>query len=987
MSGDRPRETSLVESLAPHLQERLAQILEDYLVELEQGTVPDAESLIREHPDLAEPLRAYLQSLDYLRRAAAGFDSPEGGSLTPAGLPDGRLGDFTILREIGRGGMGIVYEARQTSLDRRVALKVLPFAAVLDSKQITRFENEARAAARLQHPNIVPVFAVGCHQGVHYYAMQYIEGQSLDRTIHQFRQSAETRTGRGSQTKAVSGGRQRPASAKASCTNDVFLTSPSIQSCDYVRAVAELGVQAADALQHAHDCGIVHRDVKPSNLLLDKEGKLWVADFGLAMFQGDSKLTRTGDLVGTIRYMSPEQAAGRLGVVDQRADVYSLGITLYELLTLEPAVPCEDRQEFVRLIEHQEPRPPRRLNPAIPLDLETVVLKAVSKSPVHRFATARELADDLRRFLEGKPTLARRPTLIDRVGKWARRHKTAVRAAAAVMAVALVGLIVSTLMIATEQAKTERALVQSENDRKRAEEHFDQALEVVDHLGLLYAQQLGKIPGAEPLRRQLLGETLDYYEGFITLVGDEAGLRDRVALTELKAGRINELLGDTEAALAAYQRAGNILGGLAEKVPENDQYRADLAICHNNMGLLRGRLHQAIPAKTALQTAISIQEKLVEKHPENAEFQSDLAQSYGNLGQLLAEADQAAEADRMYAKSAGILQAVAQRHPHEPKYLSDLAVTYNNLSLLHGKNNPAKAQRWCREALAIQQKLVDAEPGEVTRLGDLALFLNNLGALQRRLGQTDEAVAAYGRAVAIQEQLVRKSPTMVQYRRDLAVSHNNLGQVYSSSSRSDEAVASFGRARTILEQLAGDYPNRLDYRSILGGVLNNQGMAREQLNQPDDAMDVYRQAIEHQRFALEHAPEVREFREFLSKHYVNYARVLRATGDFDEATRIALARKELWAVDPQRLFSVATELARTAKAVSVAVEKGSPGAAALRQRLSDLTLSTLREAIAAGFDRPEQIANDADLQAVQNCPEFAALLDELAGTRVPSRGT
>ncbi len=322
----------------------------------------------------------------------------------------GSLGDFRILREAGRGGMGIVYEAVQVSLDRRVALKVLLEAAALDPRHVQRFHVEARAAASLHHPHIVPVFAIGSESGILFYAMQFIEGRNLARVIE---------------------GQAKGSDSALGLTRD------------RIRGVAELGRQAAEALAYAHDRDVLHRDIKPSNLLLDAAGHLWITDFGLARIQGDLELTRTGDHLGTPRYMSPEQALGRATSLDGRTDIYSLGATLYELLTLRPAFDGEDRLKLLRQIADDEPISPRRIDPRIPVDLETIVLKAMAKDPNDRYRTAAELSEDLQRFLDDRPIRAKRPTLQERAAKWARRNRPIVSAgiiAALVILVALTSL-------------------------------------------------------------------------------------------------------------------------------------------------------------------------------------------------------------------------------------------------------------------------------------------------------------------------------------------------------------------------------------------------------------------------------------------------------------------------------------------------------------------------------------------------------------------
>jgi WD40 repeat protein/serine/threonine protein kinase len=397
----------------------------------------------------------------------------EAGQKPDRALP---LGDFRLVREIGRGGMGIVYEAEQLSLNRRVALKVLPFAATMDPRHLQRFRNEAQAAAGLHHTNIVPVHFVGCERGVHFYAMQLIDGQTLAALIGELRQ-ATGKEDRGSRIEDRGSKEEglRPLPAQQPETKEdrgpgtktdqryprSSILDPQSSILDprsFFRAVARLGIRAAEALEHAHQLGIVHRDIKPGNLLLDGRGNLWVADFGLARLPGDAGLTLSGDLVGTLRYMSPEQALAQRVVIDHRTDVYGLGATLYELLTLQPVFAGKDRQELLRQIAFEEPRRLRRLNRAIPAELETIVLKALEKSPRDRYATARELAEDLRRFLENRPIVARPPSLPQRMRKWALRHKPVVRAAVVVLALAAVGSAVAASVFRQQQQETQDAL-------------------------------------------------------------------------------------------------------------------------------------------------------------------------------------------------------------------------------------------------------------------------------------------------------------------------------------------------------------------------------------------------------------------------------------------------------------------------------------------------------------------------------------------------
>ena len=366
-------------------------ILEEFLTELEAGARLNPEELTARSPALAEPLKACLASLEFLHDASRSLRdpaTPEPPSATQCQIDLGRLGDFQLVREIGRGGMGVVYEAEQISLGRRVALEVLLFAAALDARQLQRFKNEAQAAACLHHTNIVPVFGVGCERGVHYYAMQHIEGQTLAAIIKNLRREKDC---------GLRGFSSEPSDRHATAPTQA--TEAPVAAPAHVRAAALLGMEAALALEHAHQLGVVHRDIKPANLLVEagpaiaaggneaeaSSARLWVTAFGLAHCrQGQVGLTVTGDLVGTLRYMSPEQAGAEPIGVDHSADLYSLGATLYELLTLEPAFNGHGRHELLRQIAIEEPRPVRKVNKAVPADLETIVQKAMAKNPTER---------------------------------------------------------------------------------------------------------------------------------------------------------------------------------------------------------------------------------------------------------------------------------------------------------------------------------------------------------------------------------------------------------------------------------------------------------------------------------------------------------------------------------------------------------------------------------------------------------------------------
>ena len=320
--------------------------------------------------------------------------------------------------------MGVVYEAVQLSLGRKVALKVLPFASGLDEVRLQRFRNEAHAAAALHHTNIVPVYAVGSDRGVHYYAMQMIEGRTLADVIDEMRQ--ETKQGKSNDTRPM----RDTVGAATTRSNNTTSMGTSMGRRRYYESAVRMAHEAAIAIEHAHQYGVIHRDIKPGNLLIDGAGKVWVTDFGLAHIESDTNnLTRTGDPMGTLRYASPEQASGNRMILDHRTDVYSFGVTLYELLTLRPAIEGEGFRELLNAVIEVDPPSPMSIAPDLPTELDTIVRKAIAKQPSERYATMKALADDLQCWLDDKPIQAKPPTALERLAKWRRRNSGLVAAA------------------------------------------------------------------------------------------------------------------------------------------------------------------------------------------------------------------------------------------------------------------------------------------------------------------------------------------------------------------------------------------------------------------------------------------------------------------------------------------------------------------------------------------------------------------------------
>ncbi len=465
-------------------------LAEEFVERRRRGECPSLSEYTRKYPDLAEAIVDLFPALVVMERVkpvaedTPGSAGPASSSPTELVKPArGQLGDFRILREVARGGMGVVYEAIQESLGRHVALKILPLSGRVSFTQLQRFQLEACSAGRLHHGNIVPVYGVGEHEGVHYYAMQFIHGHGMDAIVDDLRRlrgladddralRSERPTLRapsvpsssmalarslaaGTFTKWEPGGGARASAAggvespqhEATVTNDgpppfehtgrtlwpsaepvreeagsdaIDTSSASLGTeSQFYRSVARIAAQVAGALSYAHQQGVLHRDIKPSNLMLDIGGRVWVTDFGLAKVEGSDGPTRTGDIVGTVRYMAPERFDGWS---DHRSDVYSLGVTLYELLTLEPLFGTTRQSELIEKVLHESPEAPRKLDPKIPRDLETIVLKAIAKEPGVRYATAKALGEDLGRFLEDRPIRARRTTTLEQSWRWCRRN-------------------------------------------------------------------------------------------------------------------------------------------------------------------------------------------------------------------------------------------------------------------------------------------------------------------------------------------------------------------------------------------------------------------------------------------------------------------------------------------------------------------------------------------------------------------------------------
>lgn len=925
----------------PAVEERLAEILDEYLRAAEAGMAPAPAAFADRYPEYREVLLEYLDGLALIQEGFPDFrhllaSLPQ---IDGAATSDRRLGDYQLLQEIGRGGMGIVYEARQISLQRRVALKILPFASMLDHRQVVRFQNEARAAAQLQHPHIVPVHCVGTDRGVHYYAMQYIEGVALSRIIENQRQEAKT-----------------PQSSRAHFQ----------QSVEWAR-------QAAEALHAAHECGVVHRDIKPSNLLIDGQKQLWVADFGLARSATDANVTHSGDLVGTLNYMSPEQTLGSATLVDHRTDIYSLGATLYELVTGRAAFESHDPALVPRQIQMGDFKRPRHWNPSVPVDLENVILKAMSASVQDRYSTAQELVNDLQRFLEELPTLARSIGWRKRAALWARRHRRVVIVSGVLGFATSLGILVSVGLLREQAAKTSQAL-----------DRFEEAKSAVHEVGSRAIEQLGDVPGTENVRRELLRDMLTYSRRFLEEASEQSNTTIDVAMTYTEMAQINQQLGDLDAALADYREAERLLNSGHSNDPRRGDRPTLVARCRNNMGLLLRSLGRLDEANRTLRESIASQ-RLASSSNSQSQVR-ELAHTWNNLGLVLADQGQRTEAEASYKRAIALLEQPVRENVNAPmhvqgadetwkKSLAVLATVYNNWSLLTDANLE-EAIRLSKKAMLCQRSLLDEKP-DLTKedakraASDMANTCNSLASLCARNHNWKDAITYYDEAAEWQRQLVAAAPQLPHPRRDLAVTLNNMGLVQFSAEQWAAAEGHFKEAIQLQQKLVQEFPADLIHASRLGGLQNNLAMIHQQREEWNEAAKALEQGVRYQRYAAEGAPKNAEFRENLSRNYFNYARILLKMDRPEAALPIVLQRRQLWGGDPRQLYAIAKELTQ----IALCFHSSSKPDSRYNECVAHV-LETLEQAKMAGWTLSAEQVDDVIWHHFANDPRFAKLVED-----------
>ncbi|MFN0057579.1 MAG: protein kinase domain-containing protein [Planctomycetota bacterium] len=607
-------------------------LADEYALRWRRGESPTIAEYEARYPDQAAQIHEIFPPIEMLERLKRARVSSHSRVAPPDPQPRlERLGDFRIVREVGRGGMGIVYEAEQLSLGRRVALKVLPRSALLETDRLARFEREARAAARLHHTHIVPVFEVGEHDGLHYYVMQYIDGESLQQRLETWRESAP------------------PSSA------------------EHFRTAARWIREIADALDYAHRHATLHRDVKPANVMIDRAGQAWITDFGLAKLAEPTPLTATGSVVGTLKYLAPECLDG---AADARSDIYSLGMTLYELVTLAPPYGDSGPAELLRHVCEVEPVAPSKLAPHLPRDLETVLLKAIARAPAQRYQDAGALARDLDRFLEDRPVNARRMTIAERAIRWCRRN----RALAAASSVAICALIGAAAIGWVGYAETQRALA-GESQKSlaaaqataRAEANVALSLNaLVEIFDALSSEDSGALPPG-PARRatetansiDVLESVLRFFENFAEQNATQPRLEDEAARAYARVADIRRRLGQTAESEAALSQAIEIRSQLAAREPLHARPLAELAeVCATPFAPTGDHaLLERIEAR--LRRALDCDNQLLQLEPAQPESRAAHARHECSMATLSLAVGRDGDAQLCYERAIAALDGLA----------------------------------------------------------------------------------------------------------------------------------------------------------------------------------------------------------------------------------------------------------------------------------------------------------------------------------------
>jgi len=970
-------------------QDLLNELAYEFAARFRRGERPSLTEYTARYPELEAKIRDLFPAMVVIEQFGSVAGPPTGthaGTATSDGDAPRQLGEYRILREMARGGMGIVYEAVQESLGRHVALKVLPFQSLADANHLERFRREAQAAAKLHHTNIVPVFGVGEHEGVHYFAMQFIHGQALNSVLHELkcrRQAKGLDAGEPAEApSSVPAGRRNleltvtlaeglatgrfpgkegvprdsdryelahrvdpvgqssigPGPSNAMVSGDE--SDLSVQSdTRYFRSVARVGVQVAEALEYAHQQGIVHRDVKPSNLLLDTQGTVWITDFGLAKAEGTDELTSPGDLLGTLRYMAPERFQG---LADPRSDVYSLGLTLYEMVTLRPAFAAAERAQLIERMLHAEPPRPRQLDDHIPRDLETLILKAIDKEPGRRYQSAGELAEDLQRFLTDRPILARRSMPWEQAWRWCRRNPSIAALASTLLLAFLLGFPTVTAL----WLRSERLNRLSEARRGEAETNLARARTAVDdYLTTISESRLLKspLPGLQPLRKELLATALKYYQEFVSRHQDDPGLRADLAAAYLRVGEITDQIGSNEEAIRAFQTALGMYESLESATPSTltRSYRAGQGRCLLRMAMIQADHAESDKSLSSFGHSIALLDQLNRDQPGDPRGRADLALAHHYMALTLMKQGSAEEAVRHQRAAIDLRKSLAEEFPKQLSYRIDLALSLSNLGgILTRMGQNTKAYDSVREANAIQRSLAHEHPEDPQLQSTLALSTRGMAINLNVLGRWKESRPLFVESVEIMGRIVAENPAVTEFRRVLATAASELGQFLIDHDEIDAGLNALAKARDQAETVRRTNPYDVRNLNALASIHRGIGKTRAKQGKTAEALGSLREAI--------------------------------VLGE-----RIA-------AEDNLYTYDLACGLALYGEVVGQDRSAPDKDSHKNSEHYSDKAMEVLRQAVDRGWREAEWTERDPELRSLRPRADFQALLKTLRQTSRPS---
>jgi serine/threonine-protein kinase len=837
---------------------------------------------------------------------------------------------FRVLRPHAKGGLGAVFVALDHELHREVALKQILERHADDPVIRSRFLVEAEITGGLEHPGIVPVYGLGTYaDGRPYYAMRFIRGDSLKDAVGRFHA-------------------------------DLALKHNPGQRLLELRKLLRRFLDVCNAIDYAHSRGVLHRDLKPGNVIVGKHGETLVVDWGLAKVLGRSEngtdpeekplnlpsasrsaQTLPGSPIGTPAFMSLEQSCGDLDRLGPRSDVYSLGATLYYLLTNKAPFEGDDVGSMLRDAQEQRFRSPRQLDATVDRSLEAICLKAMALRPEDRYGSARALVDDVERWMADEPVTARREPVTVRLGRWARRHRTLVTGAAVLLLATTVALTVGAFLLSRANARTERR-------RREAERNYALARDAVKRFrdAITDEAELRNNPALQGLRKRLLKEPLAFFRSLRERLQAERDPRTeslaQLAEASFDLGYLTWEIGDMQDALIAVAESLAIRERLADANPSVSAFQSDLANSHSIVGSLLSETGKPAEALKFYKAALAIRTKLADANPSVSAFQRNLAASHYKIGLLLSANGKPAEALKSYEAALAIRTKLADANPSVIKFQSELASSHNRIgNLLSATGKPADALESHEEALAIEAKLADANPSVSAIQSGLAASHYNIGNLLGATGKPAKALKSHEAALAIEAKLADANPSVSAFQRNLALSHHSIGLLLSDTGKPAEALKSCEAALAIRTKLADANPSVSQFQSDLAASHINIGVLLSDAGKPAEALKSYRAALEIQTKLADANPAVSEYQSNLATSHNNIGATLKETGKPASALKsfeAALAiRAKLADADPS-VSAFQSELAASHNNIGVLLSENGKPANALRSYESALAI-------------------------------------------------